>query len=240
MQMARVLGGRDGARSLRARKDFFTRQYQLDRAMRRALETRRDSVPGSLVAELYAHWGDPLSQGAENFLRSCLAATTACRGDVLQCGASLATLLLGAACARTDGAPRHLWCLEHDGHWANVIRSWLTQYGVTNAHVIVAPARLFDNYTWYGMDTTRLPATFGLALCDGARATPRGVVGLAERMADKLTPDCVVLARNVVRTADQDYLNRWAATRGAGCVLVDRGEGFVKITSRNVAELSPV
>jgi len=230
MQLLKSLKGPAAARDLFARKDCVTRHYQYDGAVRRLLEEAHRRIPSSVIAELYAHWGDPLSQDAERYLASCMNETLRVEGPVLQCGAGLATVVLGALCARSGEARRHLWCLEQDPHWANYIRSTLTLYGIGNTSVVVTRPQLFDGYVWYALDTERLPKQFALALCDGARATPRGVVGLIERLEDRLPADSVILANGVFRPNDQQRVANWARGRGSRCVLVDKVAGFIKVS----------
>ena len=207
----------------------LARHYQFDRVMRRVLDAKDDAILRQLVPELYAHWGDPPSQSAEAFIQSCITHASNCAGHVLQCGTSLATLFLGVVCARNEESQTHLWCLEHDSHWANLIRSWLSEYGIVNTHVVVARPQLYDGYIWYAIDTKQLPKNFGLALCEGGNATPRGVIGLVEKMGDKLSSESVILAKNVLRTKDHEYLSQWAMRQGLRCVLVDKREGFYKV-----------
>lgn len=219
-------------RSLRAQAALFERYRGFDRCMRKLTVSASDPVPMSTVAELYAHWGDPLPQGAESYLRSCLAEAARAEGPVVQCGASLLTLVLGSMCNASELQAKQLWCLEHDAHWANVIRSWLTQYRTGSAHVITSRAKLFDGYVWYAVDSARLADRISLILCDGARATPQGIIGALQRLGDRLAPQFTVLARKISKAEDLKALNAWAKCHQAGCVVVDRQEGFVKIARR--------
>ena len=91
------------------------------------------------------------------------------------CG--LSTLLLGIANARLNYVDNHLWALTDAPHNANVIRSWLSQYQVTNTHIVVCQPHIFDGYVWYGVNTKQLPQGFTLALSDGGRACVSGALG---------------------------------------------------------------
>ncbi len=232
MQLAIPLNAYKGMRALREQAALFERYRGFDRCMRRLHFEPDQPVDLGLVAELYAHWGDPLSQGAEHYLRSCLAEAGRAQGAVVQCGSSLLTLVLGSLCDASEQPGKQLWCLEHDPHWASTIRSWLTQYRIGAAHVIASRAHLFDGYVWYAVDATHLADKVSLVLCDGARATPTGIIGALARLGTRLAPDCTLLARRVVRSEDLKHLNDWARSHGASCVLVDRQEGFVKLSLR--------
>jgi hypothetical protein len=225
-------GVRDGIRALRAQASLFERFRGLDRSIRKVGAAAGEPVSMTAVAELYAHWGDPLPQSAEGFLRSCLAEAARAEGPIVQCGSSALTLVLGSMCDGAGQRTRQLWCLEHDPHWSNVLRSWLTQYRIGASHVITSRPQLFNDYVWYSVDPARLADRIALLLCDGARETPRGVVGALQRLGGRLAPQFTVLARKVSRAEDLRRLNEWAVSHGAACVVVDRQEGFVKIARR--------
>lgn len=224
-----------GLDALRAQAALFERYRGFDRCLRRLRASVDGEAPTSAVSELYAHWGDPLSQADESFLRSCLSEAAQAQGPIVQCGASLLTLVLGAVCQGEATASRQLWCLEHDAHWASVVRSWLTQYRIGNTHVITSRAQLADGFVWYGVDPARLPADLSLVLCEGARATPRGIIGTLERLGGRLASTSTVLARHVNRAEDLRALQTWTKAHHAACVVVDRQQGFVKLSRRSVA-----
>jgi hypothetical protein len=190
------------------------------------------------LSELYAFWGDPLNPADEQFLRSCLAEASLADGPIMLAGASLLTLVLGALCDRAPIKGKQVWCLESDRHWANLIRSWLTEYRVNGAHVIQSQPRLFDDFVWYAVDTGRLAKTYRLLICDGARSTPKGVIGTVRRLGERFDSRFTLLARNVRDTAVLRELNGWAKEHQATFALIDKQEGFVKLT-RNASATVP-
>jgi hypothetical protein len=220
--------------TIRARVAFHSRQHAFDKRMQQL--TGSDApVTTEQLSELYAFWSDPISPADEQFLRSCLAEVNAAEGPILLSGASLLTLILGALCDRAPMKGKQVWCLESDRHWANLIRSWLTEYRVNGAHVIQSQPRLFENYVWYAVDTGRLAKTYRLLICDGARSTPKGVVGAVRRLGERLDSRFTVLGRNVRDAAVLRELNGWAKENGATLALIDKQEGFIKLT-RNAAQ----
>jgi hypothetical protein len=60
-------------RALRVQAAVFERYRGFDRCMRKLAVAEGEAIPFTAVAELFAHWGDPLSQSDESYLRSCLA-----------------------------------------------------------------------------------------------------------------------------------------------------------------------
>jgi hypothetical protein len=217
--------------TIRARVAFHSRQHGFDKRMQQVISTEA-TFGTTEISELYALWGDPLTAADEQFLRSALAEANAAEGPILLAGASLLTLVLGALCDRTPIQGKQVWCLENDRHWANLIRSWLTEYRVNGAHVIQSKPKLFDDFVWYAVDTGRLAKTYRLIICDGARSTPKGVVGCVQRLGDRFDSRFTLLARNVKDASVLRELNAWAKTHKAKFALIDKQEGFIKI-SRN-------
>lgn len=230
MELVKSIGNFDGVRSMRARKDVFSRHYQFDRLVRQMLNAEEGPLPHVLVPELFAHWGDPASRIGESYIRSCLAHAEECNGHILQCGPGLMTLVLGILCTRQASDKKRVWCLADDAHWANVMRSWLTQYGITHTHVVVSRPQMFDGFVWYSVDPEQFPEEFALTLSNGGHSAVSGVTGLTERMSQHLRKDCVVLARQVLSGTDQQRLQSWAKSHDLSCVLVDKQEGFLKVT----------
>lgn len=237
MAMKGFLGDNGAMQTIRARVAFHTRQHGFDRAAKALIKGAGSAATDRLVADLYAYWGDPLSQRDERFLRSCLAEAERADGPILQCGTSLGTLLLGAVCDREPSKDKQLWCLEADPHWSSLMRSWLTEYKICSAHVIHSRPKLFNDYVWYTLDPARLAKRYALLICDGARASAQGVIGTLSRVEAKLEDNFVILARNVGNPADLRFIAGWAKNRNAACVVVDKEQGFIKI-SRKAAEMS--
>jgi hypothetical protein len=223
--------------TIRARVAFHSRQHGFDKRMQQIISSE-GSFGTSEISELYAFWGDPLSAADEQFLRSTLAEAAAAEGPILLAGASLLTLILGALCDKAPVKGKQVWCLENDRHWANLIRSWLTEYRVNGAHVIQSPPKLFDNYVWYGVDTGRLAKTYRLVICDGARSTPKGVVGCVERLGDRFDTRFTLLARNVKDASVLRELNAWAKAHNAKFALIDKQEGFIKLSRNAVSSVA--
>jgi hypothetical protein len=234
MPISGLLGDNSAMQTIRARVAFHTRQHGFDRAAKQLVAGSNVAATDRLVADLFAYWGDPLQQSDERFMRSCLAEARVADGPILQCGTSLTTLVLGAICDQSPEQKKQLWCLEQDSHWANLMRSWLTEYQVGSAHVIHSRARLFNDYVWYSLDPNRLAKKYQLVICDGGRATVQGAIGAISRLHRRFAEKFVILIRNVTSQTDMKHLATWARTQNAACVLIDKTEGFVKIASKDM------
>ena len=225
--------------SLRANAAAYKRQLKLDRAMRRALTATTPIALDRATAGIIDAWGDPSLSIDDPYLRTLMKEVDRASGVILQCGASLFTVLVGIAChkASKDGAnsaagakqsgAKHLWTLEHNAHWANVIRTWLNQYEISNTHVITAQVEMFGDYVWYVID--RLPDNISLLLCEGSNALPTGLRGALEQIPSRLGKRAVILARNVKRPSDLKHAHSWAKSLGAPIVVAGKDMPFVKI-----------
>lgn len=234
-----LLGDNGAMQTIRSRVAFHTRQHGFDRAAKQLVAGADPAATDRLVADLYAAWGDPLSQADERFLRSCMAEAGRAERAILQCGTNLSTLLLGGICDQAEAHGKQLWCLEDNHHWAGVMRSWLTEYRIRKAHVIHSQARLFDDFVWYALDPKRLADRYSLIICDGANARPSGAIGTLKRLEGHFDRNFVVLARNLSGANELRTLAAWAKRRRASCVLVDKAQGFVKISSAAPAQEAP-
>jgi hypothetical protein len=216
-----------------SRARAYRRQCRLDSQLRAVFETLPNGPSEDQLSQLWHLWGDDLSPSRLPFIRACIAETLRCPGPILQCGGSLASIVIGILCHQADVQKRHLWVLEHDPHWAGVVRSWLERYEISRAHVISAPAEQFDGFVWYVVDPSRLPRDFALVLSDASSALPASAKGVTERVADNLAHRCVILARNARRPRDIKNLAKWAKAQRAPFVIHDAAEPYVKIALRD-------
>src|SRR5262252_2339688 len=125
--------------NLRSRATAYARQFRLDRAIRAARQISPATPPDEIVTEICETWGDPNLAAFDGYLRAALLEAQKATGHILQCGADLSTLLLAIQLERREA---RLWTIESNPHTANVFRTWLTQYELAHAHVIVAPANV--------------------------------------------------------------------------------------------------
>jgi len=232
MQIFEGLATHPSLAGIRSRAAVYARQYRLDRAIRAARAASAGAIPDDIVAEICETWGDPGLTGGDGYLRALLVEAQKAHGNILQCGADLTTLLVAIAVERRGV---RLWALESSAHAASALRSWLTQYELPQAHVISAPADLTEAGVGYVLDTERLPGPFSLVVCEASDAHPGSARRLLPRIADKLHPDAVTLARGVRRRRDVEFLAGWSRDNKASFVVKGKKDPFVKLVLRNRA-----
>jgi len=103
-------------------------------------------------------------------LRECWEMAVYSRGDVLECGSGLSTLVMGIAAQwAQEKRPRRVYSLECDLTWCERVHAWLDRYGIGNVKLIYAPLMPGTWGHWYGVDKLELPAFFDGVLVDGPR-----------------------------------------------------------------------
>jgi len=229
MPNSEAVAARPSLAKLRSRANAYARQYRLDRAIRAARDLSPATPPDEIVAEICETWGDTSLAAFDGYLRAALLESQKATGHILQCGADLTTLLLAIQLERRDA---RLWTIESNAHAANVVRTWLTQYELAHAHVIVAPANVKAEGAGYILDTARLPGPFGLVLCEASNASPGNARRLMPAIEEKLAPNAVALVRNVRKRSDLDHLTDWARDNNASFVVKGKTDPFAKIVMR--------
>jgi hypothetical protein len=229
MQFFESLQTRPSLAGIRSRAAAYARQFRLDRAIRTAQATRSGPIPDSIVTEICETWGDPGLVATDGYLRALLLEAQKAHGHILQCGADLTTLLLAIVVERRGV---RLWTLESSAHAANAMRSWISQYELSQVHIISVPAELSKLGVGYAVDTERLPRPLSLVICEASDAHPGSARRLLPRVAAKLDVNAVTLVRNVRRRRDVEYLSAWSKENSASFVVKGKTDPFGKIVLR--------
>ncbi|MBD3649589.1 MAG: hypothetical protein HUJ31_19525 [Pseudomonadales bacterium] len=215
---------------LRARFSAQRQQAALHKCFLQLMAAGPDNprTPG-IALKLYELWGDPLDQARESYLRSCLKEFDESEGHVLVSSASLLGLILGAL--SNGDKDRTVWCLEEDPHWTHVLRSWLKRYGIKGTHVISAPVTVKAGTVRYRIHPRHLPRNIGLVLCDAPSASPGSALSMLLSVSGNFASDFTLLARKI-RAGDGSLMKRWTMKHDATFVMVNKRDGFIKISRR--------
>lgn len=155
---------------------------------------------------------------------------------VLLSSASLMALILGAI--SSGDKSRTVWCLEESPHWANVVRSWVKRYGIKGTYVISAPPVVKSGMVCFRMDAKHLPKNIGLVLCDTPTASAGSALSTLLTVGPHLSDEFTAFARNVKTDSDGPLIKRWATRHGATFVMVNKRDGFIKISRRAIQQSS--
>ncbi len=223
------------ARGLERRLSKPYQEFVFWRAMRRLLrEVPQESQAfnSDLLSDLVQGWGNDWSAQRE-FLTACLQQVRATRGPVLQCGAGLSTLLIGAVAQRMQLT---VWTLEHDVAHAARVQGFLDRYGLRNVRLCVAPLRSYGDFDWYEPPAfDAIAGKFSLVICDGpAVETYGGRYGLLPVMGEKLSADCTILLDDATRPSERWIASRWARMLDAGEEIVGFEKPFIRLKAGQI------
>jgi len=162
----------------------------------------------ALLAELRASWGDPDS-APTGLMIAAVRAFQAARGDGVECGSGLSTVVLGVYAEALD---RRWWALDQHPPWAERVSDSLDRLGLGAARVLDAPLTAYDGYEWYRIPP-ELPAAIDFVLCDGPPADGERIqlarYGLVPTLGDRFSDDITILLDDAARPGEQAVLDLW-------------------------------
>lgn len=183
----------------------------------------------TVLSDLVYGWGNPWS-AKEEYLVACLGAALLCKGQILECGSGLSTVLLGII-ARQVGT--QVIALEHNETWAARVNAELKRVGVSSVLIDLAPLRDYGDFTWYSPTNARRSHTspFELVICDGPPGSTRGGrYGLVPVMRDRLKAGTTILLDDGARPQEQDVARHWAQVLPASHQLEGTEKPYIRLT----------
>lgn len=205
-------------------------RMRLDRILRPALATfAADPIAGARDAELlrtlHRGWGNTGFSAMPEYLSAIVTAAVSARGDILECGSGLSTVLLAVA-ARKSGV--RIWSLEHQPKWKSRVERALRNLGQGHrVRIVDAPLRQYEGYSWY--DTRGLPVglQFALVVCDGPPAdTPGGRHGLLPLMGAHLMEGATIYVDDAARPDEKAIMRRWSEEEGGTFTVEGKTKAF--------------
>ncbi len=147
----------------------------------------------------------PNSRG---YLRHMATKAVNSRGDVLECGSGLSSLLLAVTAGRQG---HHVHTFEHDTGCHQKLLQLVDRYRLSNITVHHAPIRSYGRFDWYDIPACCDSENFQLVICDGParHLTDSGRYGLFPVMRDRLHPHCRVIMDDSNRSLERHVIHRW-------------------------------
>jgi hypothetical protein len=159
-----------------------------------------------LLRRLQIAWGNGAYSGSRQFLATMLLLLKSTDGPVLECGSGLSTLVISAVLA----GERQLVALEHHRGWRDAVSANERVRMYDNVKIMQAPLVSYGDYSWYAVDRSVLPASFGLIICDGPPGdTPGGRYGLVPVLRAHLRAGTIILLDDTQRGSEQCVSRRW-------------------------------
>jgi len=139
-----------------------------------------------------------------------------CRRTIVECGSGISTVFIARLLREREG---HVYSIEHDPQWADIVESWLEAEDLTDRVTIVrAPLESAERWEteWYAADLLD-PITAGppidMLIVDGPVAQGSRL-GLARYPAlpffrGVLAPGASVILDDIGRAGEQQVMGRW-------------------------------
>lgn len=198
-------------------------------AMQRFLKKPDDCLqPGNtLIPDLIYGWGNESWSALDEYLTGCIRHAIANRGEALECGSGLTTLVLGAI-AQKNG--HNYWVLEHNPEWASKLRKYLKRYKLDSVILFHKPLKDFGEYSWYDAPLKQMPDHFDLVICDGPPGTTKGGrYGLFSVMGNRIKPGCIILLDDAHREDEIAIANQWHQENNAPFVIKGQIKPYIEM-----------
>jgi hypothetical protein len=126
---------------------------------------RQGAAPAAeAIGRLRQAWGNEGFSADPDYILHVIRLAQRHSGPILEFGTGLTTLLAALICERRD---EKVWSLEQDEYWAEFVKERLSAHAIENVTIIHAPLKDYGGFVWYDLEGVALPASFGLAICDG-------------------------------------------------------------------------
>jgi predicted O-methyltransferase YrrM len=169
-------------------------------------------LPGHLSQRLARAWGNKEFAASPALLQVVWEQIHQTRGDILECGSGLTTIVLAVA---TQGTGRTVCTLEHEQAWAERVTRTLRHVRCVHARVHYTPLRSFGTYDWYSVPDRLEAGPFGLVVVDGPPGTTRGGrIGLLPIMRSHLCPGAHLILDDADRPGETEVMADWERSFG--------------------------
>lgn len=168
----------------------------------------------NLLNDLVYGWGNENWSAQNEYLQSCIEQLLKNKGDVLECGSGLTSLLAGIIAQKQSF---RVVSFEHHAQWAERINRTLNRFGIDSVSLIVTPLRDYGNYAWYQVPADRLKQLnpVSLVICDGPpHSTKGGRYGVVPQMRRYFCDSVLILLDDAARPAEQQVAKSWCQEFG--------------------------
>ena len=187
------------------------RQNVFNRAMKQLVKDPTAAVRSrsALIADLIYGWANPGWSALDEYLTACVRWAIRTRGPILECGAGLSTIVVGAIAKRRGLS---LWSLEHAPDWIARVEVCLHHYRLDNVILCATVLQDYGEFVWYDPPLEFMPDDFSLVICDGPPGSIKGGrYGLMPILGERLRADCTVLLDDAGRRGELAIAERWNA-----------------------------
>lgn len=185
---------------------------------------QKAGIATETLDQIIGAWGNREWATSRDFALACIRYASETKGDILECGSGLSSLLLGLTIRDRGG---RVWSFEHTAQWAGRMTDALQKHRISNVSVCLTPLKDYGSYEWYSVPSTTLPPKFALVICDGPPGGVRGGrYGLVPVMRDFLASGCLILLDDVDRPAEAAVAEAWCREYGAALRIEGSGRRY--------------
>ncbi len=179
------------------------------RALNELVKLPPNEMPSDeLLNALVRGWNNDNFVATPQYLRAVAESCAGATLPILECGSGLTTVVCAAIAARRGV---EMWTLEHNCAWLARVRKATARIAPGSLHLLATPLRSYGEFDWYDAPIGRMPARFGLVICDGPPGTTRGGrYGLVPVLSARLVPGSLLLVDDAHREAERAIIENWA------------------------------
>jgi hypothetical protein len=209
------------------------RQAIFNRAMKKLVKDPRTSLRSgsTVIADLIYGWANPGWSALDEYLAACVRWALRTRGPILECGAGLSTIVVGAIAKRRGLT---LWSLEHAANWIARVEFCLHRYGLDNVVLCATVLKDYGEFVWYDPPLEFMPDDFSLVICDGPPGSIKGGrYGLIPILRGRFSADWTVLLDDAGRRGELAIAERWNAELGMPFNIRGVTKPYIEMTFSN-------
>jgi hypothetical protein len=182
-----------------------------------------------LLKKLRLGWNNQGWDAKLDYFEEIVERAASTRGPILECGSGLTTFVLGCLAGRRGV---ETWSLEHHADWHKRVSNTINRHRVPGTNLLLAPLRDYGEFNWYDAPLDRMPASFGLVICDGPPDLAHGGrYGLLPVLGDRLESGATILFDDAREPGQPEVLRRWQTERGMKVELRETEEvSFALVT----------
>jgi hypothetical protein len=194
---------------------------QLSRAIKKIADLNGGQIPSrDLLASLIEGWSNEGFVANLDYLEEVARRTIETRGNILECGSGVTTILMGVLCAKTK---KQVWSLENSADWQERIVRVLETNGILHTNVCYSPLIEYGEFCWYDSRQANMPKEFSLIICDGPPGSTRGGrFGLLPVMRPCLNSGTTILLDDAGRPGEIELIKRWEQEVKFDTNIIDR------------------
>lgn len=204
------------------------RQSVFGRSLRRLVEwPGHEPVSLGLLQAMSRGWNNEGYSLPADSLRALHANALDGKGDIVECGSGLTTLLFGAA---TAGTGRQVVSLEHIPAWAERVRGAIARTPWDHVQVLDRPLRHHHSFEWYGVEPESLPSAIGLLFIDGPPShSDGGRIGALRLLRPALGKGSVIILDDWDQPSGQRAIRAWSDEFGVNAMPFDQAGRMARI-----------